>query len=61
MLINASIKHISLRIPCLPHVRWRNFNLIEIIVSIMIALRPSFMKTIHFCSVHLNFIFTISS
>ena len=42
MLINTSIKHICLRISR-PRIVWRHFNLIEIVVSIMIALGPSFM------------------
>ena len=38
MLINTSVEHIGLRIPRLPPVGRSNFNLIEIIVSIMVAL-----------------------
>ena len=38
MLIDTSIQHICLRIPSLPPVGWSNFNLIEVIVSIMVAL-----------------------
>ena len=38
MLIDTSIQHICLRIPCLPAVGWSNFDLIEVIVSIMVAL-----------------------
>ena len=61
MFINAPIKHIGLSIPCLPHICGRNLNLIEIVVSVMITLRPSFMKTIHFGTVHLYFVFAICS
>jgi|TARA_B110001469_G_C9409961_1_gene209945 hypothetical protein len=58
MFINALVEHpICLCVTCLPYVRWRNFNLVEIIVSIMVALRTSFVKAIQFCTVHGNFIF----
>ena len=61
MLINAFIKHIRLRISHLPRIGWRDFKLIEVIVSVMVALRPSFMKAIDFDSVHLYFIFAIGA
>jgi len=60
VLINASIKHICLRISCLPRIGWRDFNLIEVVVSIMVALGTSFVHAIYFSAFHLDFVFTIS-
>jgi hypothetical protein len=56
MFIYTPVQHVGLRIPCLPHICRRNLDLVEIIVSIMVALRPSFVKAVQFCSVHLHFI-----
>ena len=60
VLIDASIKHICLGVPSLSDICWRNFNLIEIIVSVVVTLRPSFVKTVHFYTIHLYFIFSVS-
>ena len=61
VLIDTSIKHICLRIPCLPPVGWSHFDLIEVVVSIMVALRASFMQTVYFGAFHLYFIFAVRS
>lgn len=60
VLIDAAIKHIGLGVPSLSDIGRRNFNLIEIIVSVVVALRPSFVKTVQFRTIHLYFIFSVS-
>ena len=60
MLIDAAIKHVGLGVPSLSDIGRRNFNLIEIIVSVVVALGPSFVKTVQFRTIHLYFIFSVS-
>jgi hypothetical protein len=61
VLIDASIKHICLRIAWRPSIGWCHFYLIEVVVSIMIALGPSLMQAVHVGALHLDLIFTIST